>query len=38
MVTIDAIGIDIFTNGLIVKLTIVRKLKIASADLKVGRL
>jgi hypothetical protein len=29
MVTIDAIGIDIFTNGLMVKLTIVRKLKIA---------
>jgi hypothetical protein len=29
MVTIDAIGIDIFKNGLMVKLTIVRKLKIA---------
>ena len=29
MVTIDAIGIDIFTNGLMVKLTIVRKLKIS---------
>jgi hypothetical protein len=37
-VTIDAIGIDIFMNGLMVKLAIVRKLKIASADLKVGRL
>jgi hypothetical protein len=38
MVTIDAIGIDISTNGLMVKLTIVKKLKIASAGLKVGRL